>query len=132
MKNQLFNQTSEDDRRQKLDSVIRERTNGALTEDQIRALINSIGPEAQHTILMYTDPYEFSEALSSRGSGDFGVVVFGQAEFARSLIRDCYAGILRDPKEPAAAVIIQKFSGRMHYFAHIYLPERSEGSVTDE
>jgi hypothetical protein len=51
------------------------------------------------------DPYAFCDFMAIRRNGDYGEVLFGQAEFARSLVRDCYVGILNNPKKPAAALI---------------------------
>jgi len=133
MRNQDFNNTTDADRLQKLDGVIRDRTNRMLTDDQIQALVNSIEPGAQHTILVYSDPCEFSGALSARRNEDMGWIVFGPAQFAKSLTRSCFVGILEDPEQPAAAVIIQSVGGRLHYFAHIYLPQSFiTGGCADE
>lgn len=133
MKNKLFKQTTDTERLQKLDSVIRERANDALSEDQIQALVNSIGSEEQHSIVVYTDPCEFTGALSSRRNEDEGCIAFGPVQFAKSLMRNCYVGILEKPDEPAAAVIVRNAGGRRHYYAHIYLPQRPcKGGGPDE
>lgn len=122
MKNQAFTQTTEAERLQKLDTAIRSRTNNALTDAQVQALVSSIGSARQHTLSVYTNPCDFSGALSSRRNEDDGKIVFGHSGFARSLMRNCYVGILKNPNEPSAAVIIQNTGDCKECAAHIYVP----------
>lgn len=123
MKNTQFAQTEADERLQKLDAAIRERTRNTLPEWQIQALIAQIGTENQHSILVYNDPYDFTAALSARLEDEDGIIVFGSATFGKSLIRDCYVGILSHTDETAAAVIVHPPKRGRKRTAHIYVPK---------
>ena len=68
---------------------------------------------------LHTDPGEFCEAMAERRNEDDGKIIFGQVSFAKSLMRDCYVGILENPKQPAAIAILKNGD----YIVHIYVPE---------
>jgi hypothetical protein len=123
MKNTEFAETDAAERLQKLDAAIRERTRNTLPEWQVRALVTQIGIAAQHNILVYNDPYDFTAALSARLDDEDGIIVFGSATFGRSLFRDCYVGILSHTNETAAAVIVHPPKSGRKRTAHIYVPK---------
>jgi hypothetical protein len=123
MKNTKFAQTEAENRLQKLDATIRKHTRNTLPEWQVRALIAQIGPDNQHSILAYDDPYDFTAALSARLNDEDGIIVFGSAAFGRSLFRDCYVGILSHTDETAAAVIVHPPKRGRKRTAHIYVPK---------
>jgi hypothetical protein len=123
MKNTQFTQTEANDRLQKLVAAIRKRTRNTLPEWQVRALIDQIGTDNQHSILVYDDPYDFISAISARLDDEDGVIVFGSAAFGKSLLWDCYIGILPNTAETAAAVIVHPPKRGRKRAAHIYVPK---------
>jgi len=133
MKNQDFNQTGTDERWQKLEAALLEKTRNILPDWQVKALITQISVRQQHTILTYTSPVDFTAALSARLDEEDGIIVFGSANFGRNLFRECYVGILQNTDEPAAAVIIHPNNNRRSCTVHIYIPRNLfERSCMDE
>jgi len=123
MQNQLFLATPTTALRQKLCEVICERTGNTLSEEQLQLLLDSMEPDKQYTILVYANPFAFCGALSSRRGGEYGKIVFGNAEFVESTIHKRFFGILHDSKAHSAAII--------SYTLHIYVPQRSMGGQGD-
>ena len=84
MNNQRFMFISNDDKQQKLGTVIRSRTHDALTCEQVRHLLTETEAGHQYRIEVFTEPMEFCNALvldPTYLSCDEGKIVFGQALF---------------------------------------------------
>jgi len=71
-----------------------------------------------YIISVHNDPYKFCGAMATRQNDEEGEIIFGRAEFARSIMRNCYVGILEKPQENAAIAI--HHSGQCA--VHIYIP----------
>jgi len=69
-------------------------------------------------VCIYKDPGEFCDAMATRQINENGIVIFGKVQFAKSLMRNCYVGIVEDPQVPAAVLI---FLGNLCTL-HVYLP----------
>lgn len=127
MKNQQFLLQSPTDRVNKLDTVIRSRTNNSLSCDEVSALIQSASPRFQHSIVVHTSPQGFCNALVLECSDtcrDKGKIIFGQAAFGSEDEAGCSSGSLHETQEPAAAIITKRdVQGNLAKSAiHIYIP----------
>jgi len=108
LKNEKFILTTGGEKRRKLGTILRSRTNDSLTREQMRFIIQSIAPGVQYEIGVFTEPSGFCDALVLESSGDMldrGKIVFGQALFGRNDETGINPGRLFQEQDPAAAVI---------------------------
>ena len=87
-----------------------------VSEQDLLVFIKQSNPYA---VCVCSDPCEFCEIMATRQNNENGEVIFGKVQFAKSLMRNCYVGIVEDPKIPAAVAI---YHGRQCAL-HIYLPK---------
>lgn len=132
LNNQRFMFISNDDKQQKLGTVIRSRTHDALTCEQVRHLLTETEAGHQYRIEVFTEPMEFCNALvldPTYLSCDEGKIVFGQALFGF-----CGSGHLLQEDEPAAAIIIRCYEDQPDYEARsilIYVPQNLNRKGTE-
>lgn len=90
-----------------------------ITDDQAECISSYLKKNTIAYCAAYSDPVVFCEVMATRENNNYGGVLFGEAKFAKSLVRDCYVGILEDPKKPAAIFI----NNGEFYEVHIYDPK---------
>lgn len=108
MNNQGFILTPGSEKRRKLSTILRNRTNDSLTREQMHYILQSISPGIQYEIDVFTEASVFCDALVLEHSGDMydrGKIVFGQALFGRNNGNDSSPGQLYQKQNPAAAII---------------------------
>ena len=91
----------------------------SLTKEQTVLTSSFIHQNNPYMISIIREPHQFCEIFALRGENEDGEVLFGQAQFAKSLFRNCYVGILENPQEPAAITI----SCEELCSLYIYIPE---------
>lgn len=139
MHNQVFVITSQDEKKKKLETILRNRTCDALTHDELLMCELGISLLKQYTITVHTDPKAFQEALVLKridGRSDYGRILFGQALFG--IWQDgsgCTRGSLYQENNSAAAVIVQRDAAcpddsPLHEI-HIYIPDNCAGKGTE-
>lgn len=112
MRNQTFVLMDTNEKERKLCAILRNRTNDALTHKQVTYILQSISPELQYEIGVFTEPTAFCEALMLDQSGESseqGKIVFGQALFGRIQETGACPGQLYREQEPAVAIITRFF-----------------------
>lgn len=108
MKNQGFILTPGSEKRCKLSTILRSRTNDSLTREQLKFIMQSTVSGIQYSIDVFTEPSVFCQALTLEHSGninDWGKIVFGQALFGRNNDTGSTPGQLYQEQDPAAAII---------------------------
>lgn len=127
MKNHEFIHTSPESRRQKIDTVLRNRTNDSLSQEQLERVKYSLHSHCQYYVCVYTDPLRFCEALTlehHQHQTDLGRILFGNALFGTRSNAVINPGQLIEERIPAAAVITRYVGASenpMHTI-HIYVP----------
>ena len=76
-----------------------------LSSSDKQALMMFLDENKSCAISVCDDSYEFCERMASRQNNELGKVVFGRVQFAKSLMRKGYVGILEGPKVPAVVAI---------------------------
>jgi len=108
LKNQRFILTTGGEKRRKLSTILRSRTNDSLTREQMQHILQSIVPGIQYEIGVFTEPSGFCDALVLEDSGGMferGKIVFGQALFGRNDETGINPGRLCKEQDPAAVII---------------------------
>lgn len=108
MNNQAFLSMAHDARQCKLSAALRSRTNNALSQEQLAFIMQSIVPDFQYAIAVYTEPSDFCNALtlgSTETISDRGKIVFGRTLFGKTNEFGSSPGRLFDERNPAAALI---------------------------
>lgn len=127
MKNHEFIHTAPESRGQKIDTVLRNRTNDSLSQEQLERIKYSLLSHRQYYVCVYTDPLRFCEALTlkhHRHQTDLGRILFGSALFGTSCNEAFKPGQLIEEESPAAAVITRLVgtSEEPMHAIHIYVP----------
>lgn len=127
MKNKSFFLQTEDEKRQKLVTVLRSRTCNALTPSELHDLTACISIGRQYDINVYSDPAPFCAALSPQASDGWyerGRVVMGQVlpghepnEHGRLFQENRSAAVIMTRKSKADPSVIMRSS------INIYIPK---------
>lgn len=124
MKNHAFLLLENDEKERKLCTILRSRTNDALTNEHLKYIMQSMRPGCQYEVCVRTEPDIFRESLTLRHC-ERGKIVFGQALFGRNHGTEPCSGQSFSEQE-SAAVIITRFDGRSSEeiirTLHIYVP----------
>ena len=117
MRNQAFCLLTETDRNLKFRAILNTRTDGCLTDDELRSVLLCISPTKQYRICVHRDSGAFRQVLQLR-DGFRGKTVFGQA-LAR---HGTTPGELYDRAQSAAIILTNQADENTANELHIYLP----------
>lgn len=134
MKNKEFDQQPQRERTAKLKAVLRNRTNKALSNDDLERIIRSISPDRQYAIHVHSDSRSLCRAIMLTHSDegcDHGKKVFGNFAFGNRY-EDGHDSPAQHKEfgKAAAAVITRGVSEKTTHEIHIFVPENSEGRRT--
>ena len=117
MRNQAFCLLTETDRNLKFRAILNTRTDGCLTDDELRSVLLCISPTKQYRICVHRDSGAFRQVLQLR-DGFRGKTVFGQALASHGAT----PGELYDRTQPAAIILTNQADENTASELHIYLP----------
>ena len=117
MRNQAFCLLTETDRNLKFRAILNTRTDGCLTDDELRSVLLCIAPTKQYRICVHRDSGAFRQVLQLR-DGFRGKTVFGQALASHGTT----PGELYDRAQPAAIILTNQADENTASELHIYLP----------
>ena len=127
LKNKDFNRQTTKERTAKLTSVIRARTNGALSDENLRDLLENVSPERQYAITVHADPDSFCQALvltHSNEGCDHGKIAFGEVSLGNRYGHGYEQSVLHQERHKAAAAVISRGTqDRTTYEIRIFIPE---------
>ena len=111
MKNTSFMFKTEEEKTVKLITLLRQRSRGTLSGEQLNQLALAVKTGRQYTVRIHTTPSGFCESLvlvKSDTNNDVGTVVFGQALFGAATESGYREGRLFLPSRQACAVVSRK------------------------
>lgn len=117
MRNQAFCLLTETDRNLKFRAILNTRTDGCLTDDELRSVLLCISPTKQYRICVHRDSDAFRQVLQLR-DGFRGKTVFGQALASHGAT----PGELYDRAQSAAIILTNQADENTANELHIYLP----------
>ena len=117
MRNQAFCLLTETDRNLKFRAILNTRTDGCLTDDELRSILLCISPTKQYRICVHRDSGAFRQVLQLR-DGFRGKTVFGQALASHGTT----PGELYDRAQSAAIILTNQADENTANELHIYLP----------
>ena len=117
MRNQAFCLLTETDRNLKFRAILNTRTDGCLTDDELRSVLLCISPTKQYRICVHRDSGAFRQVLQLR-DGFRGKTVFGQALAGHGAT----PGELYDHAQSAAIILTNQADENTANELHIYLP----------
>ena len=117
MRNQAFCLLSETDRNLKFRAILNTRTDGCLTDDELRSVLLCISPTKQYRICVHRDSGAFRQVLQLR-DGFRGKTVFGRALASHGTT----PGELYDHAQSAAIILTNQADENTANELHIYLP----------
>ena len=117
MRNQAFCLLTETDRNLKFRAILNTRTDGCLTDDELRSILLCISPTKQYRICVHRDSGAFRQVLQLR-DGFRGKTVFGQALASHGAT----PGELYDHAQSAAIILTNQADENTANELHIYLP----------
>lgn len=117
MRNQAFCLLTETDRNLKFRAILNTRTDGCLTDDELRSVLLCISPTKQYRICVHRDSGAFRQVLQLR-DGFRGKTVFGQALASHGAT----PGELYDHAQSAAIILTNQADENTASELHIYLP----------
>lgn len=117
MRNQAFCLLTETDRNLKFRAILNTRTDGCLTDDELRSVLLCISPTKQYRICVHRDSGAFRQVLQLR-DGFRGKTVFGQALASHGTT----PGELHDRAQSAAIILTNQADENTANELHIYLP----------
>ena len=117
MRNQAFCLLTETDRNLKFRAILNTRTDGCLTDDELRSVLLCISPTKQYRIYVHRDSGAFRRVLQLR-DGFRGKTVFGQALASHGTT----PGELYDRAQSAAIILTNQADENTANELHIYLP----------
>ena len=117
MRNQAFCLLTETDRNLKFRAILNTRTDGCLTDDELRSVLLCISPTKQYRICVHRDSGAFRQVLQLR-DGFRGKTVFGQALASHGAT----PGELYDRAQSAAIILTNPADENAANELHIYLP----------
>ena len=117
MRNQAFCLLTETDRNLKFRAILNTRTDGCLTDDELRSVLLCISPTKQYRICVHRDSGAFRQVLQLR-DGFRGKTVFGQVLASHGAT----PGELYDRAQSAAIILTNQADENTANELHIYLP----------
>ena len=127
MKNKVFGKQSERERAAKLKAVLRNRTNSALSDDELDSIIRSVSTDRQYAILVHTDTESFCQTLvlaHTNNGCDHGNIVFGDVALGNNYgPGNEQSAYHHNRHKTAAAVITRGAAERTVHEIHIFVPE---------
>ena len=117
MRNQAFCLLPETDRNLKFRAILNTRTNGCLTDEELRSIMLCVSPAKQYCIRVYRDSGAFRQVLQLR-DGFRGKTVFGQALASHGTT----PGELYNRAQSAAIILTNQADDSMGDELLIYIP----------
>ena len=117
MRNQAFRLLPETDRNLKFRAILNTRTNGRLSDEELRCIMLCISPEKQYCIRVHRDSDAFRQVLQLR-DGYRGKTVFGQALASHGNV----PGELYNRSQSAAIILTNQTDECAGSELHIYIP----------
>lgn len=117
MRNQEFCLLTETDRNLKFRAILNTRTDGCLTDDELRSILLCVSPGKQCCIHVYRECGAFRQVLQLR-DGFRGKTVFGQALASHGNT----PGELYNRAQSAAIILTNQADESMGNELHIYIP----------
>lgn len=118
MTNETFILLSDEEKNKKLRTILKNKSNNCLTNDEIDMIMSYISLNRQYTIRIYMDPIQFLSAIAIADSKE-----------SRTLLGSAIAGT---PAQSASTFIKQNTAviltrsehyENVMYYIHIYIPE---------
>ena len=117
MRNQEFCLLTEADRNLKFRSILNTRTDGCLTDEELRSILLCASPGKQLCIHVYRDSVEFRQVLQLQ-DGVRSKTVFGQVLASHGAT----PGELYNHAQSAAIILTNQADESMCNELHIYIP----------
>lgn len=117
MRNQEFCLLTEADRNLKFRAILNTRTDGCLTDDELRSILLCVSPGKQCCIHIYRDSGAFRQVLQLQ-DGVRCKTVFGQALASHGAT----PGELYNHAQSAAIILTNQADESMSNELHIYIP----------
>ena len=117
MRNQAFCLLTETDRNLKFRAILNTRTDGCLTDDELRSILLCVSPAKQYRICVHRDSGAFRQVLQLR-DGFRGKTVFGQALASHGTI----PGELYNRAQSAAIILTNQADDSVGNELLIYIP----------
>ena len=117
MTNESFNLLSEEEKNTKFRAILNTRTDGALSEEEMRSLLLSVSPNKQYGIKVHHDKNAFFEVLQLT-DGYKGRTVLGQVTVSHG--ENC--GELYCTTRPAAVILQRCIDEENLCQLHIFIP----------
>lgn len=129
MTNETFKLLTEDEKQTKFRAVLNAKTNGCLTEEEMRDILLTASLNKQYSIIICQDSEVFTSRLTLADSWN-GRTVFGQALLGRA---DCPGQLFR-VDEAAAVMLCDTADTDGTRMLYIYIPENrfQKGTVNHE
>lgn len=119
MKNNSFQQLSEEEKSKKFRAILNTKTEGALTNDEMHSILFAISPCRQYQITVYHDPEVFRSILQL-DEGYRGRTVLGQATTSFKQNK----GELYCSTRPAAIILRNMADEKSAFQLHIFVPPK--------
>lgn len=131
MKNKEFGKQPQREKTAKFKAVLRNRTNGAMSNNDLESIIRSVSPDRQYAIYVHSDSDSFCQAITLSHSDDGcdqGKKILGNFTFGNRYEYGCDSPAqYQECDRTAAAVIIRGASERTTHEIHIFVPDNIEG-----
>lgn len=129
MTNETFKLLTEDEKQTKFKAVLNAKTNGCLTEEEMRDILLSASLHKQYSIIICQNSEVFTSRLTLADNWH-GRTVFGQALLGRT---DCPGRLFRID-EAAAVMLCDTADADATRMLYIYIPENrfQKGKVNHE
>lgn len=117
MRNAAFCLLTETEKNSKFRAILNEKTERALTREELRSILLCVSPHRQYSIKVHSDADRFREVLQL-SSGFRGKTVLGQVLVSHDNAR----GELYCPAQPAAIILNNSADESSTNQLHIYIP----------
>ncbi len=126
MKNEIFCLLSEKEKNTKFKTAINYKTDGCLTEEELRSILLCISLHRQYDILVYWDKEEFRRVLRTT-NGIRGKTILGQAIVGNEKI----PGELFDSSQAAAVMLYDTLERSSRNDICIFIPKERRQKGTE-
>ncbi len=117
MRNEAFYLLTEAEKQAKFRAILNDKTNRALTDEELRSILLCFSAEKQYSIVVHSEVDKFRQVLQL-SSGFRGKTVLGQVLVSRDNTR----GELYCPALPAAILLNNQADESSASQLHIYIP----------
>lgn len=117
MTNGAFLLLSEEEKHSKFKAVLKNKTQGCLTGEELREILLSVLPNRQYCIKVYWDKQDFCQSLAS-DDGSWGRTILGQVMAGQGQT----PGLLFCETRAAAVLIRKQADEGETYQIHIFIP----------